>query len=388
VQRLVEYEDYGLRLMRDSGILTATPYGIVEMTPAREYLLLTEFFDGAEEIGDAAVDDGIIDEGLLLVRQLWDSGLAHRDIKPANLLVRDGKVFLIDVAFMQLRPSPWRQAVDLANMMLVLAVRTDADRVYARALRYFTEDEIAEAFAAARGVASPTQLRTVMKKDGRDLLARFRALAPERRPISLQRWSARRVLLAAALVLGTVIVIPLVVNLLTPAHALGIDGKPSCGTGDVMILMAQTVPEATSVPCLATLPAGWDLGGAEVEDGKGKFWLDSDLGGDRAVEATLLPRDECRVEGASEVPSDEAGFRRYERIEQLPPDLRSTRYYLFPGGCVTYEFAFDGRASASLIFDADSALAFQPRHTLVASVREQSDLKLCGAAAPPCSGGS
>ena len=218
VQRLVEYEDYGLRLMRDSGILTATPYGIVEMTPAREYLLLTEFFDGAEEIGDAVVDDGIIDEGLLLVRQLWDAGLAHRDIKPANLLVRDGKVLLIDVAFMQLRPSPWRQAVDLANMMLVLAVRTDADRVYERALRYFTADEIAEAFAAARGVASPTQLRTVMKKDGRDLLARFRALAPERRPISLQRWSPRRVLLAAALLLGAVVVIPLVLNLLTPAH--------------------------------------------------------------------------------------------------------------------------------------------------------------------------
>ena len=88
VQRLVEYEDYGLRLMRDSGILTATPYGIVEMTPAREYLLLTEFFDGAEEIGDAVVDDAIIDEGLLLIRQLWDAGLAHRDIKPANLLVQ------------------------------------------------------------------------------------------------------------------------------------------------------------------------------------------------------------------------------------------------------------------------------------------------------------
>ena len=55
--------------------------------------------------------------------------------------------------------------------------------------------------------------------------------------------------------------------------------------------------------------------------------------------------------------------------EQLPPNLRSTRYYLFPGGCVTYEFAFAGRASASLIFDADSALAFQPRRTLVAAVR-------------------
>ena len=114
------------------------PFGIVELTPEREYLLVTEFFDGAVEIGDAEVDDQIIDEGLALVRQLWDAGLAHRDIKPANLLVKDGHLLLIDVAFAQVRPSPWRQAVDLANMMLVLAVRTDAERVYERALPYFT----------------------------------------------------------------------------------------------------------------------------------------------------------------------------------------------------------------------------------------------------------
>jgi hypothetical protein len=67
--------------------------------------------------------------------------------------------------------------------------------VYRHAVRYFTEDEIAEAFAATRGVASPTQLRAVMKQDGRDHLAAFRALAPERRPITIQRWSVRRVAL-------------------------------------------------------------------------------------------------------------------------------------------------------------------------------------------------
>ena len=60
-------------------------------------------------------------------------------------------------------------------------------------------------------------------------------------------------------------------------------------------------------------------------DGRARFWLDSDLGGKDAVEATLLPPGDCRVGGATEVPSDEAGFRRYERVEQLPPDLRSTR---------------------------------------------------------------
>ena len=97
----------------------------------------------------------MIDQGLAVVRRLWDSGLAHRDIKPANVLVRDGQLLLIDVAFAQVRPSPWREAVDLANMMLVLGVCTDAERVYARALHYFTADEIAEAFAAA--AASPAR---------------------------------------------------------------------------------------------------------------------------------------------------------------------------------------------------------------------------------------
>src|SRR5262245_26691493 len=196
VRQLVQHEDYAMRLLGDGGLPTARSMGIVELTPDREYMLVTEFFDGAEEIGDAVVDDQIIDEGLAIVRQLWSAGIAHRDIKPANLLVKDGHLHLIDDAFAQVRPSPWREAVDLANMMLVLAVRTDAERVYRQALTYFTPDEIAEAFAAAHGIASPTQLRAVLKKDGRNLVAKFRSLAPQRQPISLQRWGPKRIVLA------------------------------------------------------------------------------------------------------------------------------------------------------------------------------------------------
>jgi len=108
VRRLAEYEDYTLRLLRDAGIRTARPYGIVEITPEREYLIVTEFFDGAVEIGHADVGDEVIDQGLQLIRKLWDAGIAHRDIKPGNLMVRDGELLLIDVAFVQVRPSPWR----------------------------------------------------------------------------------------------------------------------------------------------------------------------------------------------------------------------------------------------------------------------------------------
>ena len=226
VRRLVQHEDYAMRLLCDAGVRTARPMGIVELTPEREYLMVTEFFDGAVEIGDAEVDDQIIDEGLGLIRKLWDIGIAHRDIKPANLLVKDGQLHVIDVAFVQVRPSPWREAVDLANMMLVLAVRTDAERVYRRALAYFTPDEIAEAFAAARGIASPTQLRAVMKQDGRDLVAQFRALGPQRRPISLQRWGPRRLLLMAGVLFGGLIAGYAVYTMFIPAE-LPIDDEPT-----------------------------------------------------------------------------------------------------------------------------------------------------------------
>ena len=181
VRRFVEYEDYTLRLLGELGVPVPRAYGIVEITPEREYMIVMEFFEGAVEIGEAEIDDGVIDQGLALVRKMWDEGLAHRDVKPANLMVRDGELKVIDVFFVQVRPSPWRQAVDLANMMLVLALRSDAERVYAHALTYFSEDEIAEAFAAARGVASPTQLRNNLKQDGRDLLTEFRRMAPDAR---------------------------------------------------------------------------------------------------------------------------------------------------------------------------------------------------------------
>jgi hypothetical protein len=201
VRRLISYEDYALRLLDDDRIRVAKSYGVVEITPNREYLLPTEFFEGSETLGHAEVDDAIIDEAITLVRALWDNGLAHRDIKPANLLVVDGRLQLIDVSGLENRPSPWRQAVDLANMMLVMALRSDADRVYRHARRSFTEDEIGEAFACAVGMAIPTELQRHLKADPRDLIAEFKRLAPPHRPVSIQRWSMQRIgLTAAALV--------------------------------------------------------------------------------------------------------------------------------------------------------------------------------------------
>jgi hypothetical protein len=205
VRQLIGQEDYALRLLDDQGFDVAHTYGIVELTPNQEYLLAEQFFDGADTLGHATVDDVIVDQGMRLVRRLWDWGLAHRDLKPANMLVVDGHLQVIDVSGLEVRPSPWRQAVDLANMMLVMGLRTDAPRVYEAALRYFSPEDVAEAFAAAQGMAIPTELQRYLKEDPRDLVAEFRALAPPRPPISIQRWSSRRIGLTVAVVGGTLV---------------------------------------------------------------------------------------------------------------------------------------------------------------------------------------
>ena len=388
VRRLAEYEDYALRLLQDAGIGVARPYGIVEITPEREYLLVTEFFDGAAEIGDADIDDQVIGQGLRLIRALWDAGIAHRDIKPGNLMVRGGQLLLIDVAFVQVRPSPWRQAVDLGNMMLVLAVRTSPGRVYRQALTYFTEAELAEAFAATRGVASPTQLRAFIKRDPRDLLAEFRKLAPQRRPIVLQRWSARRVSLAAAML--AIFTVPAVfgVGLLLPAGAFT-GHAPDCAAGHTMILAAQAVPSAAFLPCIAALPSGWTTVNAEIASGQASFGLDSGSpagGGIRLVlgqpgqlqSVTITLTATCDTSGAEQIRSGQPGMRQFERPPSQVPGYPGVRYYTFPGGCVTYQFAFAPGASPALATTVGSAVAFMPRSVLVGYVRRTEGLALCG----------
>ena len=379
VRRFVQYEDYTLRLMHADGLPVPEPYGVVEISPEAEYLIVMEFFDGAVELGDAEVDDGIVDQGLRLIARMWEAGLAHRDIKPANLMVRDGELLLIDVFFVQVRPSPWRQAVDLANMMLVLALRSDVERVYHAALRYFTPDDVAEAFAAARGLASPTQLRAALKHDGRDLVTQFRALAPERRPIAIQRWSVYRLVLTAALLGAFAIGAWAGAGQLVPVQDLLVYTPPECGNSAALILAAQAVPSATKVPCISALPAGWSFGDARIHTGEATMWLNSDLGGSHAVEVRLAAS--CPDLGGAEVPSEELGTRRFERPTSVDPAPAGDRFYTFDGGCVRYRYAFDAGAPSSLVFDIDAALSLQDRRPLVAYVERHDDQALCGSGA-------
>jgi tRNA A-37 threonylcarbamoyl transferase component Bud32 len=367
VKRLVQQEDYALALMQRAGLPSPEPYGVAELTPEREYLIVFEFIDGAKEIGEAVVDDAIIDQGLTIVRKLWDANLAHRDVKPANLLVREGRLYLIDVFFAEIHPSPWRQAVDLANMLLCLALRSSPEQVYQRTLRQFSVAEVTEAFAAARGLALPSQLRRMMRDQGRDLAAEFVRLLPAPpRPISVQRWSARRVALLVLVVLALIPAVPMAwafaQSSANPGGAAIVTGaNGSCTQLEELWLQAQSVPSASRIPCVRAFPDGM-LGALRVRDGESVLELSHasvdikiGTGGQPQANAeagSVIIRltAGCDRQMAGTGQAIAPGVRRFQIQESgRAPEVVD----VLPGGCVTYRPGPDLGRSASLLDQAE-----------------------------------
>ena len=192
----------------------------------------------------------------------------------------------------------------------------------------------------------------------------------------LQRWSIRRVALAAAMLAVITAAVFETGNAFFPAaRNLGVYA-PACGTGHSMILSAQAVPSAALLPCVAALPSGWSIGGADIASGKTSFGWTPIAREPAAITVTLTAA--CDTSGAQQVPSDQPGTRRFERPLSLAPQFSGLRFYTFPGGCVTYRFSFTPGASPVLGDRRRQRALIRPRPALVDFVRRTEGLALCG----------
>jgi hypothetical protein len=252
--------------------------------------------------------------------------------------------------------------------------------VYDRAQRQFTTDEISEAFAAARGLALPSQLRRALRSEGRDLHGEFMDLLPERpRPIKVQRWTFRRVVVTFT---TAVLVVLLALNSTrlfrndeatnTPVHVDAL-----CKEMEPMWLEAQAVPSAELVPCVAVLPVGWSFGLLTVNNGRSTMTVNHDRAGSKAIDLRFT--DSCDVAGATEVAADVPGTRRYERGAAGRSDTILTRYEVFDGGCATVRLQSHNaspRVREEVIEQSSEVLSFVSRARLALALDERSDGRL------------
>jgi hypothetical protein len=239
-------------------------------------------------------------------------------------------------------------------------------------------EEISEGFAAARGLALPSQLRHMLRAQSRDLHAEFTRLLPAQpQPIRVQRWSARRIGLWAAIVVLFAVAAanwtPLLgyqraIQAPLGAHALG------CGDLESLWLEAQSVPSASLVPCIRSRLAGWTVAEVAVNDGRSVVTLNHDRAGPSAVVLRLTAA--CDPAGAVQAPSPAPGVRRYQWAGPRTGEFRATWYDLFPGGCLTYQLHSTSDVKGSFTADLPALLAFATRDALRQALRRRSDGRL------------
>lgn len=149
---------------------------------------------------------------------------------------------------------------------------------------------------------------------------------------------------------------------------------PGCTAVERVGLLAQSVPSAGYLPCIAELPTGWEGENLVVERGSAHFQLQSDRAQGHPV--TVRLQDSCDVSNASPFPPRTVGGRSYLGLQSIRPRYTGTLYDVFPGGCVTYRFDFERGAHIALMAQLESTVGFVSRPELRRRLRQQLGIEL------------
>ncbi len=136
---------------------------------------------------------------------------------------------------------------------------------------------------------------------------------------------------------------------------------PSCDATSRLALVAQSMPDASYVPCIADLPTGWSFVEAEIDRGGTTIRLESDRA-DRPIVVTLRPS--CEIGVARPIQPSEEGTRTYQRVDSIDPRYAGAFLDLFPGGCVETRYDFERGPHVASITELQRAIDLVSRRQL------------------------
>jgi hypothetical protein len=156
-----------------------------------------------------------------------------------------------------------------------------------------------------------------------------------------------------------------------------VDATPECDPGRRLAVLAQAVPTAAYVPCIADDESPWRFSSLTVRKGRARLSLVYIDPSGRSARVELTRS--CDTQGASEQPPEagEPDVEHFRRASTLTPRLAGTDYAVFDGGCVTTEFDLPRNADASeRLLDLDTTVGLYPRARLSAELDEEFHLEL------------
>src|SRR5262249_6850430 len=129
---------------------------------------------------------------------------------------------------------------------------------------------------------------------------------------------------------------------------------PRCRATPRLGIMAQSVPDASYVPCILDLPSDWSTGAYHVGRGHADFTLATRRSGARPVHVRLPAG--CALGGATPTTPRADGVRTYRVLRSISPRYAGELFDVFAGGCVTYRFDFARGPHIGLTADFQTAV--------------------------------
>jgi hypothetical protein len=142
---------------------------------------------------------------------------------------------------------------------------------------------------------------------------------------------------------------------------------PLCDDFEVLALLAQSVPAATELPCLALLPDGWKVQDLEVTDERAVFALGHAVAGAEIVQV-ILDEDCIGVDGnpLADPPDVGADDRRVETTATVYEGMWIRRS---EGACITTHIAIGSAAWPDAVGALEPMLTTISRETVAARLR-------------------
>ena len=148
--------------------------------------------------------------------------------------------------------------------------------------------------------------------------------------------------------------------------------QPADQPSGMHVLLAQSVPSASAVPCLTVDVTDWLVAVFEVGSGRALIEFTHRYGRDDDT-ATLELTAGCDVDDAREVSSRFDGVRRYDRPATRGGRYADEIYLVAPGACTALRFNLSGAAADLRGAEISGALGFVSRADLDRQIRAASD---------------